>query len=1333
MAMKYGRLDGLDTPHIQTVRSPSLSSDMMSSSAKSNVTSHLVPFVNPPPAYFARGESSDLISTEYDRKVDISQSALTLLNEFSDHVLYCIISTSHSVALGQLKAAVPAVLKPRLGKSALRYAEEELKDYIEDEEAEELYSNQNSVQSGSHFDPDLVWKLARLRCMVYARLGDFEEEDEEEWLEKEQLLDRAAASPAEARQSMAVTPGAAIFLTSIIEYLGEQALHYAAQYAQKRHDNARGHDNIAQTPQMQLAARDADILLDGKDMNHVGRDSPLSRLWRSWRRNTRAPALGPRSLSPEVTQSPGQGSYYSQTTSSNARPLIHPILEEKRQSTAAMLGAANPSHIPLLEADGNSENVMHQQEDDMEVSGGRPMSMPTLPGKYLEDEDTMYNLNDEDTPYFQERSPLRPTFDRTRSNSVPAMKIPFTATPDSPRRENIVPPIEVHDERREPQLYLSDAGYTFSNGTADLESPQARQRDLTIEAAKDEKPLRPKATPSSEELDATVGVLAGALGAVGVHHVGRVHQQAEIDSSRTTRQPLASASIKAAQDSDTVYAPGGRRERPKSDLETTVSGRRRSKDPYEQIKARQLEEHKRYSQQSHEMNTPSIYSHRDHSPRFPHDMRRVSAPVNGSDSPIEEYAPEEDRRDHPEPLYAPTPNENQNFDQQPDYPFVPREPPTSSIAPGSPTSLSSSKYSNTENMVSNEPVPGLPQILYKRQVSVDEGSAGRARGHSKSSSSSSRLLGFTRDVNGRPQTIHQQMAAGDMTDDVRRAHSSTPTSMNKARPETAQSGSSEKRGHLRLRADSDNNIIRGSPEDETHKRSLEMLIKSDETLLVSLTPPVAAFNRDINHTPRRSQTQDLADFIRNTAPPGQEKPPSHPTTRSRNVSMDAGQAPQVGMGQGEHKTVPSSKDIAIQTPPRPASKHKNLIGEPRDAKIDRTNSIRDLADYARSTGPSNDDQLPKTFGNVNVTSAQGEVPPNVTVGTGPSSPKAARKVSNRLQARDPRPSRHAESSALIDFIREGPPRAPGEHRINRHIAPFRTTMDSDDLNGLVSSMPKSSSEGPEAASTATRNNSNTPLVRNEDQINMSAQPRANRQPSSDDGMPRRTRRRVKDPYDLGDSDDDDLLNVVPPSKQTQEESLMDFLRNTAPPPTMTALPAMPRDHFSESKPTLNHTHSMDKLRGLVRNNRSASSATQDTPKPRTYAQTVSAQSRARADSPHLTQTGSKLDVYRPTQATHASHVDRNRASSKQIRASNSMSHRERGSQDTTSSTAGRRDGSTAFDTGDLANFLLSTAPPPAMQQEVQPFIINGRPNGSQLTNNKEGGGFKKFFSVKGKK
>lgn len=70
-------------------------------------------------------------------------------------------------------------------------------------------------------------------------------------------------------------------------------------------------------------------------------------------------------------------------------------------------------------------------------------------------------------------------------------------------------------------------------------------------------------------------------------------------------------------------------------------------------------------------------------------------------------------------------------------------------------------------------------------------------------------------------------------------------------------------------------------------------------------------------------------------------------------------------------------------------------------------------------------------------------------------------------------------------------------------------------------------------------------------------------PEEEDMMPKRTRRRVRDPYaiDFSDDEDDEMLfnDVMPaakPKPQRQEESLMDFLNSVPPPPPRNPQPFM---------------------------------------------------------------------------------------------------------------------------------------------------------------------------------
>jgi hypothetical protein len=198
-----------------------------------------------------------------------------------------------------------------------------------------------------------------------------------------------------------------------------------------------------------------------------------------------------------------------------------------------------------------------------------------------------------------------------------------------------------------------------------------------------------------------------------------------------------------------------------------------------------------------------------------------------------------------------------------------------------------------------------------------------------------------------------------------------------------------------------------------------------------------------------------------------------------------------------------------------------------------------------------------------------------------------------------------------------------------------------------------------------------------------------------DGMPKRTRRRVRDPYAIDFSDDEDELEdiSVPPQRRGDEESLVDFLRNTAPPPGMTTKPilaALPNPTQPNASAMVSPTTSASRFKDYLQ----GSSPTKN-------GATTKSTNGARAESPHLTQAGSKMDKYRPTQPTHASHVERNR---QRMRAE------PRGA---TISPGG--------DTADLAAYLKNSGPPPSSEAPIQKFGTTG----------KDQAGFLRFFQRRG--
>ena len=211
----------------------------------------------------------------------VAPAALKLVNRFLDQLLFNFLAVSKSTSLASLRPAVTEVLKPKLAKDAINGAEQELHEYLGDGDDEELMAFHNGLESSGDWDLELIWKRTRLRCMVYSSLGDMEEEDEDFWTERENLEASSASNPG------VVSPAVAIFLTSILEFMGEQVLVVAGQTAYQRlrtklEKEAR---DGTSTP-ADIAER---VVVDENDTERVALDRTLGRLWRGWKKRIRSP------------------------------------------------------------------------------------------------------------------------------------------------------------------------------------------------------------------------------------------------------------------------------------------------------------------------------------------------------------------------------------------------------------------------------------------------------------------------------------------------------------------------------------------------------------------------------------------------------------------------------------------------------------------------------------------------------------------------------------------------------------------------------------------------------------------------------------------------------------------------------------------------------------------------------------------------------------------------------------------------------------------------------------------------------------------------------------
>jgi hypothetical protein len=164
---------------------------------------------------------------------------------------------------------------------------------------------------------------------------------------------------------------------------------------------------------------------------------------------------------------------------------------------------------------------------------------------------------------------------------------------------------------------------------------------------------------------------------------------------------------------------------------------------------------------------------------------------------------------------------------------------------------------------------------------------------------------------------------------------------------------------------------------------------------------------------------------------------------------------------------------------------------------------------------------------------------------------------SRLQARDAIVSRGDSISDLIDFVRSGPQLDKESHRIPRTVAPFRTTMDSDQMSGAIGGKAVDASLPDPRYSQASTSvpssvNSQSALLANASKNK--PLPIKDRDDFEEDMMPKRKTRRVRDPYAIDSSDDEGQYEAASKPKAIKEESLADFLRNVPPPLESTTTP-----------------------------------------------------------------------------------------------------------------------------------------------------------------------------------
>ncbi|KAE8348907.1 hypothetical protein BDV28DRAFT_142460 [Aspergillus coremiiformis] len=1049
-------------------RSTSMSSDSLS-------CIYLTPPpAKPPPSFITSSSAAQIVTADQefntadfvadegedsDARAVITPEALSALNGFLDHLLFNILAAAKSTQLAFIRPAVADVLKPRLAKEVVSAADKELSEYMRGPDDDQFEFCGAQSQNGD-FDLIRSWIFTRLRCMVYTRLGDLEEDDEEEYIVQNGLGDDGDLSPRFSSHVGNITPAAAIFLTSIVEHLGEQALVIAGETARSRLSAKPSHEETEAGTERGTINR---LVVEDLDMEKLALNPTLGRLWRTWRRQTRSPVLS-RAVSREsirrrsaVVPSTSRKSSVATVDKLPSKSLFEIPKEVDPASVALPMSDHDVEEIEGFTSDAEGAEVIQTMEAVV-AHKVRPHSLMVL------------TLSSSRLPTPIGGSPItlqNAKFTRhVRSRSLPGA---------SPQEATEV------------------------DQATDRPSPTASEEQNRLETMyeRDEDDVVPKIDPEIKKPETNVSP----------------EESVNQEKVATSSQSALSVEVETSRANSTGSS-------------TSLSDRPQTDSDAEVIEGQGMCE---------KLKQPKRICSRDAARE---DDRSTSTTRVASERAI--------------PAVVDDPPPTQGGDSTPGQPAVSRDVSKDSEQKRSSTELSPSHtwHSTERDDKLSRPVSTSGESGYSDRLrtqprpspsaGISHHRYGRSSSGVSSISSGTERAAVQRVI--RPSTS----AASSVYSKSRRSDSFS--SQREKRPVTAGSTtsqvSSRLKGLIGLQGDSASLRLRSSSEasrvsaliaEPDDKSGLDELIRSEETLHYTLTPKTMRKleEPDSPRWPASSSTAELAENPENSAPPGEEIPrPNTSNTSSRD-------------------TTNTPKYTPIEIP-----QNANL-GQTSDAKPSN-GSISDYAHSVQSTGPS---------------SPRGAQSPRSPSSTGRTFPK--------LQARSAVPSKaaHHQTSDLIDFIREGPP-VVGAHRIPRTVAPFRDTMDSDELNSLETG--HTDNDAPSVSSTQTSVGSRTSLLESGNLTNaVKPIPTA----LSGGSHPVRKPQRVRDPYAI-DSDNEDLDELLDgPKPKRKEESLMNFLRNVHPsesertgqPPKVNTVPSKSPSGAFGMKARLRRNTSGDKV------------------------------------------------------------------------------------------------------------------------------------------------------------
>lgn len=1208
----------------------------ITSSAGTNKSTSL-PFLprytpKPEPAYISPAAAADfVIHSRNDDQLDqispsasptnesavFSERSLSLLNSFLDSLLYNFLAKARGTSLSQLKPAITEVLKAKLARDALASADEELEGLVGEadlDEQEDVTTFGGREGWSQEWHLEMAFKRMRLRVMVFIRLGDFDDEDEERFLEEEDDLRNAEKLE---QEDMLASP-AAVYLAGVLEYIAERALAITGEAAWRR-AASKTHRRLP-SDQSELSDVRGLVVQEG-DVEKITLNSTLGRLWRTWRKNYRVMHAGSTSgnLMPYSPPSPtfesfrGRlGSLNEIATTSHAeqgdeKANRHLSADEIPEGDVLESDIAANIPLPITENDAEEIETIELPDEDVVAAIPLPMSdndvneieVPGLAKEIVDDEEVATEPVEEErpkrpisvllswlTPFsWTPEKPERPKMQRMRSSSVPNRDRPLfigseVVTPTieesgsvySDGSEAETSPVEEDDviETAEtPETVIAaDSDVAEKEVVPELEPQIVLTEDekvSEVEAAKEEEEEKDSAKPGI-----IAGAVAGAAALAGTAAAIVTGSSQKDSASEENLKPEASPKLDA--------------EKPKSPVSSSIADRRRmfeaqtksagkaesatprevSPGPSEELKSTPAQEPPA-RKSSLKMPVavaagaaaavPAVakIEEKMQAPPPP-PVKEVDPRVDRKANDVAESAPEvvHDERaigvartsDVPVPYPKATQSSSPPPERQRSYHLPGNQSPQTYQA----RNEQGRQTSVDRNANRDRTLVGADDYLLNREQSTPKPAPIR----SMTKQNETRQNGNRQPVEPPQAVTFYHSDAEDKNEAPNSASRPRPPPLKMAVPEPTEqqpirptsgprSATSTPSGHSNKGSFSSSTMQRHLDKkslEESRQRDFDSLLKNDQPIKYTLTPD------DLRTTTTASTTVPRASALADRGPPS-PRIISNPTTypkrsppRESSAVRRETPSPTSGLANGRKAGVPRVSEYKRAAANRLSQRPDELNGiarsgfAPREPRV-ITDNTADLADYMASTAPAQEQTvLPLARAASNSKLANNR--------TSSPLPRAASR--QRLVPREPDVKKDGTSD-LIDFIRQGPPGSKPEKEQRRTVAPFRSTMDSDDFNKLgdfASSMDKSLGGNKRESFGASG------LLGNSSSIT----PKSNLVAPGGPTIVKK-QRRVKDPYAIDSDDDDDFLTSLPAGgravQEPKEESLADFLRNSEPP------------------------------------------------------------------------------------------------------------------------------------------------------------------------------------------